>query len=463
MASGTFRRNFPSYGIAIVKGKNIIARADSDRFVFGFPGIAGSNTLSVSKIDPWGVLVSDKIKFVAKIEFPEPEWKQKQGAPPARRPREWDGTLLRKYENWLKDGNLRELLSVEDTNIETLFSLYQPWSVEELMVMVSVISSYGGKIMPLLENKLKNSSISEKAVMISHLSYLSAEQSLPVIRHLLEDNDPRIKISALRALGGIYSNDEGLDPGRTFLIQSFMKFIDSGENIIEGTELEKQWINYFSQTYLSDVFSFLSMSDDFKTSHKLEFYNIMPDVFSPINNNLKRYFLNYMLKKKEIYYGIFSKELNVIKSNRKYFERKVRMMLKDAHPGVKFQAITCLGEMRSKKAIFSIADFLNDERYQIREAAINSIAKFGQESMPVLKKKFKTADARTRALILSAVFHSWDIRMLELIDLGLNNESDFVNMTAISAARSLKPPLSAGKDAYMENIRKKFSEEVNTE
>lgn len=430
LGTGSFLETTPSYAISIINGKNTILRSEPKR---GFTAI---DRYFFSKLDPWGVLKVEEFSL-SKEELPRISWKKQEKTKRLKEPIIIDKTKLRLYESYLKNGDIKNLLNIPIEDIDILFELYTPYCINEIIILRTVLASYGKFLYPHIIKKLENSTMIEKSLYVDLLKFCPVDVSVPTLLSLLKDEDWRIRLKALDVLGYLFNHDLGSTPGRVSLLDKTLQFLKKQK--MQKIDEIRMCLN---EKNLSDVLGFFSLSKDFNSEDKQKFYEISPDIFSYITEELKKYFCDFLFRNRDTYIFLITEEIKKTKRVKNQIKKEVFKTLEDKEDSVKIQAINTLGKLQAKEYIKTLKKFIYSENTRLKEVTIASLAKLGNKSINLLKKEFKKADEKTKMLIVVAPFHSWEKETIDLIRLGLNDNSKIVQMTAKSTLLNLKPPLS---------------------
>jgi hypothetical protein len=454
LGSGTFRRNSASYGVAVLDGNDITFKSENGRFSTLASTGAGGEPFQISKMDPWGILTGKNIKFDEKLDLGKVDWPERKEAYSGNKASTvTPASQLRICEKWLHDGSIEPLLSIPDKDAGVLVSMYLPYNIEQLIALRSILASYGEIILPEIKSEIAASTGTGKLILAGHVSCFSAKNAVPLLMNLMDDPDWRVRSTAVRTMSTLYCEDYGLESGRATMLKESILLMKTGKPLVEGSKNATMWIDVIGHKSYGDIFALLSMSPVFTTEEKLKLYGVMPNILDLVNEKVRIAFGNFLVAHKDVYLPLFENELSDMKAAVPEVEKKLFDMIAIETDSVKLQIITAFGEMRLENRRELIMSYLDHPKAALREAAIASMARFGEDAVPMLKNKFKSSDDRTRALITTAPVTGWDDSLLKLVNLGLKDKSAIVRMTALSSAMALKPPLFEHRQKYLKDSK----------
>jgi|GEM_PF-7101764 len=518
--SGSFSRNTASYSLSLIEGnnisiyvprlqKNIVSHEYGELKLkpdpWGILAIAGrdiifSSSVVVEEILP--PLVSDKKEEVSdegeEEIFPLVIVSSVSSVFDSKK------VLLREIEKYLKDASgfhtettiirsgVKKLLSLDKEKIDVLLTLLTPYKTEEVIVLLTVLASYGKKILPYLEKHLSCASGMRKVLITNLLSYVSVEVSVPILFSLLEDSDWRVRSAAVRTLGYLFNHDRGINynHGRRTILEKCLQFLSECNDVKKINKLRDKYKNLLNEKVLSDVYGILNLWSDFGS--QIDFYEKTGSLYDWISEEAKSYFFEFLVSNKKAYEKAIREELARIKRLEKEVQKKLIKMIKDEKEtlAVVAQAITALGELNlpDRIVLSELARFLelsfssctamtqqNNKSITsgaFREAVVSSLGRFGKYSSPYLKRCFFSGNELLSAAAITAVAHTWDKTLLQLLKLpfeecGFLNRAyyegekrELLQLTALATLANLRPPLSDEKEKlchYFNNILKKTS------
>jgi HEAT repeat protein len=515
--SGSFSRNIASYGISLVGGEDInicIPHLQKDVAHQGYEELK-------LKPDPWGIfyiagrnIIFSSSVLVEEISFPEVSSKKEEIIYENEKEENYflpiissitvsngKRTLLREIEEYLKEAagfhtetaiiksGMGKLLSLSEENVDILLTLLTPYSVEEIIVLNTVLSSYGRKVLPYVEKRLHSSSGMKKALLINLLSYISVENSAPILFSLLGDSDWRIRSVAARTLGYLFNHDKGLNynHGRRTILEKCLQFLSECSDVKKFNKLRDKYKNLLNEKTLSDVYGILSLWDDFSKEYKYKigFYEKTGSVYEGLPEEARDYFFEFLLNNRKVYKKVIQKELSEIRRLEKEVELKLTEILRnEKEAAVVAQVITALGELNlpDKATLSQMMSFLElslssytataqDKSKNItpaafQEATISSLGRFGKYSYPYLKKCFYSSNEILSAAAITAAAHTCDKKLLQILKLPFkgcvddDKKREFLQLTALATLANLKPPLNKEKEKlyrYFASLLKKYS------
>ncbi|MEW6040423.1 MAG: hypothetical protein AB1633_02770 [Elusimicrobiota bacterium] len=443
IGSGSYSRDIAGYGAAVLEGKNITLKMEDERYFSGE---------KISKIDPWGVLIANNIRL-EKIDLPEIVWPKPDGERKrSATQREIPDNLFWVFDILVRRQDVENLLTVPVENTNLLLKLYQPYRVEELLVLRILLSTYGKQILPQLLEEIKNSSPRRKSALLGLLGFQPVEYSVPVMLEALKDNDFRVRASAVKTLAYLFNEDQSPEAGRYTVIKELAKILQENKKLTSETKEELRKL-FSNNKYLPDLFALLGLQGKLTAEEKVKLYKLSPSIYELVNENLKESAGEFIFSNRELYLSVFQDELDRLKKLKPAVEEAIILIINDADDRVRVQALTALGEMRCEKSVDLLKNFISGTEAPLKEAAAFSLSKFGSKISKYFENAFESGNEEIKALILTSASHCRDRSLLKLLKKGLKKKSTLVRATAVSSVLNLGQSLSKEKKKLLKRVK----------
>jgi HEAT repeat protein len=451
--SGAFRRNEPSYGLALVAGAGNGYR---------FEALAGATTGTVRlSVDPYGLLDAGELRLDPKLELPKPEWRKVDRSEAVKRERSRLEARLaaadklppeEAYSEWLSVASnfgldsqapakaLDRLCSVPPTRAPELVRLLSSDRFDELVWLRPVLASHGDAASAAAAAEIASSSGTRKALLVDALQFGSPERALPPARAALADSDWRVRREAAAALGVLFDIERGEEPGRLALIDELRRVARKGAPKPGGSS-EKALIAELGKVQLPLAYSVLALGPGLDAASRRSLFAKVGGPTDPLGLEAWREVFALTASRPKEYEKAFAAALAQAERLRTAAREAVLGALGDPDPEVAHAALISLGQLGGKEDAGRVASFLEDRHALLREAAAACLGKLGRAARGELKTALRSPSARTRGLAAVGAARSSDRGTLGLLARALDDQDEGVRRTAVSAVLSIPEPL----------------------
>ncbi|RMG61082.1 MAG: hypothetical protein D6713_01120 [Deltaproteobacteria bacterium] len=243
--------------------------------------------------------------------------------------------------SFLRDGDMRvrtyALSRLVDLGEEAVPVLVENIGDEEVRWLVSgALINIGEKCIPALMDVLRRGSSREKANALFVIEQLEAGEAVPLIRKLVHDPNPDVRVRAISALGKIAGEEN---------VSFIVDFLGDEDEDLRNAAI----------TVLGEVGE-----------------EALPYLASVFQSGTTRERVSAL------------KALGRIPSERSY--KLLVEGLGDVEPQVRYQACVSLGDLGMGKAVEVLVRLFNDPVGYVREAAVDAVAKLASPGDPIIRK-----------------------------------------------------------------------------
>ena len=468
--SGGWKRDAPSYGLALVIGAD-----DRYRWTGGTVAFGGSLSLAV---DPWGRLDGPFLPD-PDLNAPKPLWPTPDRAAAAAKDRETLGKRLNaaqalpeaeRLAQWLSIASaqaldaaapaqaVRRLAALPASEVPGLIRLVSSDQFDEFVWLRPLAPSYGKAATAEVASELPAARGTRKAMLLSLLRCARAEEAGAMIE-ALADPDWRVRREASTGLGLLLGRERGEEPGRLGFIEQARDFCLAGKPLSPGSPAEQEALRRMGVKRLADFLGALALLPDLSEEDRLSMIERSPGPVESMNAAALRELVRILLKKPEACQDSLGVELKSAAAIEPKAREALLKAIGDSDPEVAQAALISLAQLGRAADSGRIAAFLDHPRALLREAAAAALGKLGADAEEALREASRSANPRTRALAALGRARSSEEAVLRKLSMAFSDPAPEVRLTAVSGLAAVQSPLSSLRREFAPDLARLAKED----
>ncbi|MFN0118371.1 MAG: HEAT repeat domain-containing protein [Elusimicrobiota bacterium] len=466
LSDAPFSRGEFSYVISTIKGKNNKLK---------FPHfLDGTNENNYTLSYPWGIVKLSGTTIDPNLELPKQEWPDiRQDEVRAREqtnlsaqikesiqkpPKEKISDLLEVAAAFSIDKTsprqaLKKLLSLTSEEVINLVEVLDPISVEQMVVLQSVLPSYGSQMVKAIKYNFASSDLEKKAVLINMLGRARPSESMELLKNFVSqkissEEERRVKLNAIRTLAQLQNKDTGIEPG---IKASLLAILNSLESPF-STKKKKILRDLLNRIRLYDQIALFSISLEISPEMRNNMGELFPeDLTTSFGEKGITYLIEQWNKNRSQSIQRIKTELAILSQNETSTREELITVLKSTRTTELVIAIAGLGQVQNAQDFNKITPFLEHHNSLVRETTSLTLGRFGDIAIPFSENAFNSSPAALRRQIMAFIPHATTEKALPLLMKALADPEADIRLSAVSIMRSF-PPIFSKKIPHLKKF-----------
>ncbi|MBI5242934.1 MAG: HEAT repeat domain-containing protein [Elusimicrobia bacterium] len=438
--SGALKRGAPSFGIAVVSGKE--------------------NRSSVSAAgDPWGILDGEDL-ILEPLASEKAEWPEVDRAAAFQRERKRLESLLASAQmrDWLHaaasasfDGETalraaERLATLPQEESALLSRLVSPDAFDELLWLGILLPAYGRSQAQALLEEASTAASMRRAVLLGLLRFMPFSVAQGPLLPALDASEWQVRRAAAAAFEFLLDQRQGQEPGRLVLLRTALELCSS-------TSADNSWIERLGEQRLGALYSVLSLEEGMAPAERVSLLRATPRLLEPVGRETLQEFERILRARPAQYKDAIAAELRETSEGSGRALASLRKRLEDPDLDVVQAALAALSAAGEAEYAEALAQFLEHPKALLRETAAAGLGRMGKASEKVLKRALASPSPRTRALAAVGASQASDPGVFALLRRAFEDRNEEVRRTALAGLLAVQAPLRPERKRFIEDLR----------
>lgn len=452
IGTGSYSRAQAGYGLAALEGPGTRLR------VTGLSApIAARGKLIAS---PWGVIsamdgvILDPRLPQAPIEWPRPDRAALEAGQRVGAERLLAGLVTHPKEERVRlalfaaasaildarpaEGGASALIGLSASDAPALARLVDADRYDELTWARLAAAGLGSAAARAALSEFPNARGPRRAFLLGWTRFGRAAESFPALEAALDDTDWRVRREAAGAIGALFAEDGGEEPGRLV----FLKAAAEGTLTSETSGRKR----------LADLYAALALQEPAAPATRRALLAEAKSPFDAVAPEAVRLFVAELSSSPAASAAIAA-EVADCRALRLRARLALRRAVDDAEGEVAAAALVSLGGLGDPEDAAKLGEGLILGEAVRREAAALGLARLGIAARGVIQLALSDRATRRAALAALAAAQSWDAETLALLSYPLEDARAPVRAAAIAAMSAVPGPLRAQRAKFLPRLK----------
>ncbi|MBI5624675.1 MAG: HEAT repeat domain-containing protein [Elusimicrobia bacterium] len=447
--TGFHKRAAPGYGLASVEGK------DNRLGLSALPAETRAHGLALS---PWGAVVSRSgLILDPKLTLASADWPAIDHAAAVEKER---AELSRMFEAALQKTGaervagllhvtssfslesgvprmaLAELFRTPDQDLAHLEAALSAERFDEYLWLRVLLAGFGPQVLDWAKGSFDKTGGTLRSLILQSARYAKAQDALPMLEAALKDEDWRVRREAAGALGHLFSQEQGDEPGR-------LRFFE----VAVSSDAAEELIKRMGWKRAADVMSALSLAGQLTADERGLLVHRFPGPNEPLPKEALTLFLDLLEAQPERSSGLKA-ELESARRLRDRAAELLKVVSADPDPDVADAGLASLGAVGRPEDSSFLTSHLKAKDAKRRDAAASGLGRMGPGALQAVASALSSPERRVRSAACKASALSWDPETVALLARCLKDRAPEVRGAGCAAMFAVQGALSESKKRF---------------
>jgi HEAT repeat protein len=330
-----------------------------------------------------------------------------------------------------------------------------PQRFDEFIWLRVFLPAFGRSAAQALAGELARSSGMRKAILLGSFAGGPAADAVAAAETASLDVNWRVRRAAVAALGNLFNQEEGAEPGRLRLLEASESICRSAAAGPAGP-LPEDVRRRIGARHLEDYLSVLALDAASPAEDRSGVFAKAGNPFDELGfgSEGSKEFIRVLRQRAAFYGPAIRTELEDCRRLEARGRQVVLRALADPEPEVAQAGIIALGQHGREPDASRIARFFKDDRALLREAAAAALGKMGAAASGEIRRCLRSREPRVRALAALAAAQSGSAGALSLLRAAFHDPDAEVRRTAVAGLSVVQDPWRPRLKDFLPQLRR---------